>query len=90
MRGAVEEFLAIDRQQQLAPGGQEVAVAAQPADVAAVEADDELLDFGGGEGSYKERLTDEDRPVMWCTSYRRGPRYPLARLRRLPGQAARR
>jgi CelD/BcsL family acetyltransferase involved in cellulose biosynthesis len=52
--------------------------------------DDELLDFGGGEGSYKERLTDEDRPVMWCTSYRRGPRYPLARLRRLPGQVARR
>lgn len=50
---------------------------------------DELMDLGGGEAAYKDRLSDEDRPVIWLTSYRRGPRYPLAWLRRLPGQAAR-
>ncbi|MEK6277141.1 MAG: GNAT family N-acetyltransferase [Actinomycetota bacterium] len=51
---------------------------------------DDLLDLGGGEARYKERMADEDRPVMWGTSYLGGARYPLARLRRLPEQAARR
>jgi CelD/BcsL family acetyltransferase involved in cellulose biosynthesis len=54
------------------------------------ELGDELMDLGGGEASYKERLADEDRPVVWRTSYRLGLRYPLARLRRLPEQVARR
>lgn len=49
-----------------------------------------LLDLGGGEARYKDRLADEDRPVAWRTSYPRGARYPLARLRRLPAQVARR
>lgn len=48
-----------------------------------------LLDLGGGEAAYKERLADEDRPIAWLTSFPRGPRYPLARLRRMPEQAAR-
>lgn len=56
----------------------------------ALERGERLLDLGGGEASYKERLASEDRPVAWRTSYRRGARYPLARLRRLPEQAARR
>jgi CelD/BcsL family acetyltransferase involved in cellulose biosynthesis len=51
---------------------------------------DELIDLGGGEAGYKDRLADEDRPIVWRTSYRWGPRYPLARLRRLPEQVARR
>jgi CelD/BcsL family acetyltransferase involved in cellulose biosynthesis len=51
---------------------------------------DDLVDLGGGEAGYKERLADEDWPVTWRTSYRRGVRYPLARLQRLPEQAARR
>ncbi|MEK6251717.1 MAG: GNAT family N-acetyltransferase [Actinomycetota bacterium] len=54
------------------------------------ERGDDLFDLGGGEAGYKERLADEDRPVAWRTSYRRGMRYPLARLRRLPEQVARR
>lgn len=55
----------------------------------AFERGDDLMDLGGGEAGYKERLADEDRPVAWRTSYMRGPRYPLARLRRLPEQVAR-
>lgn len=55
----------------------------------AIERGDDLLDLGGGEASYKERLADEDRPVAWRTSFCRGSLYPLARLRRLPGQLAR-
>lgn len=51
---------------------------------------DELMDLGGGEARYKDRLSDEDRPIAWVTSYRRGARYPLARMRRLPGLTARR
>ena len=50
---------------------------------------DELMDFGGGEASYKDRICDEDRPIAWRTSFLPGPRYPLARMRRLPGQVAR-
>lgn len=56
----------------------------------AIERGDKMLDLGGGEARYKERMADEDRPVAWRTSYPRGARYPLARLRRLPEQAARR
>lgn len=56
----------------------------------AFERGDDLIDLGGGEARYKERLADEDRPVAWRTSYRRGLRYPLARLRQLPEQVARR
>jgi CelD/BcsL family acetyltransferase involved in cellulose biosynthesis len=56
----------------------------------AFERGDELIDLGGGEARYKERLADEDRPVAWRTSYRRGLGYPLARLRQLPEQVARR
>lgn len=56
----------------------------------AFERGDDLIDLGGGEARYKERLADEDRPVAWRTSYRRGVRYPLARLKRLPEQIARR
>ncbi len=51
---------------------------------------DRLLDLGGGEASYKDRLADEDRPVAWIVSYPRGPRYALAWARRLPGKTARR
>jgi CelD/BcsL family acetyltransferase involved in cellulose biosynthesis len=51
---------------------------------------DELVDLGGGEAGFKDRIADEDRPVAWRTSYRRGMRYPLARLRDAPEQAARR
>lgn len=50
---------------------------------------DELMDLGGGEASYKDRLADEDRPVAWRTSYQRGLRYPLARVRHLPEHVAR-
>jgi hypothetical protein len=56
----------------------------------AFERGDDLMDLGGGEASYKDRLADEDRPVVWRTSYRLGSRYPLARMRRLPEQVARR
>jgi CelD/BcsL family acetyltransferase involved in cellulose biosynthesis len=56
----------------------------------AFERGDRLIDMGGGEASYKRRLADDDRPVAWRTSYRLGARYPLARLRRLPEQVARR
>jgi CelD/BcsL family acetyltransferase involved in cellulose biosynthesis len=56
----------------------------------AFERGDDLVDLGGGEARYKDRLADEDRPVVWRTSYRRGLLYPLARLRRLPEQVARR
>lgn len=54
------------------------------------ERGEKLMDLGGGEASYKDRLADEDRPVAWSTSYRRGWRYPLARMRGLPEQVARR
>ena len=50
---------------------------------------EDLIDLGGGEASFKDRMADEDRPVAWRTSYRRGLRYPLARLRDVPEQAAR-
>jgi len=56
----------------------------------AFERGDQLIDLGGGEARYKERLADEDRPVCWSVSYPPGPRYPLARMRRLPEQTARR
>jgi hypothetical protein len=56
----------------------------------ALDKRDGLLDLGGGEAKYKERLADEDRPVVWRTSYPHGPRYPVARLLWWPGQAARR
>jgi CelD/BcsL family acetyltransferase involved in cellulose biosynthesis len=55
----------------------------------AIERGDSLLDLGGGEAAYKDRLADEDRPIAWSTAFVRGPRYPLARMRRLPGQVAR-
>ena len=56
----------------------------------AFERGDDLFDLGGGETVDKLQLADEDRPVTWKTSYRRGVRYPLARLRGLPEQVARR
>lgn len=56
----------------------------------AFERGDELFDFGGGEADYKQRLTDEDRPVAWRTSYPAGTRYPLALLSHLPEEVARR
>jgi CelD/BcsL family acetyltransferase involved in cellulose biosynthesis len=68
------------------PGAVAILVAVEDA----FERGDDLIDLGGGEARYKDRLADEDRPVAWRTSYRRGPRYPLARLRRLPEQVARR
>ena len=56
----------------------------------AFDGNDDLVDLGGGEASFKNRLADEDRPVAWRTSFLRGPRYPLARLRHVPEQVARR
>jgi CelD/BcsL family acetyltransferase involved in cellulose biosynthesis len=56
----------------------------------AFERGDRLFDFGGGEAEYKRRLTDDDRPVAWRTSYPAGTRYPLARLWHLPKEMARR
>jgi hypothetical protein len=51
---------------------------------------DRRFDLGGGAAAYKDRLADEDRPVVWQTSFPHGARYPLARLWRLPEQTARR
>ncbi len=56
----------------------------------AFERGDEVFDFGGGEADYKQRLTGEDRPVAWRTSYPAGTRYPLALLSHLPEEVARR
>ncbi len=71
---------------KFSPGALAVLVAIEDA----FERGDRLMDLGGGEAAYKERLADEDRPIAWRTSFPRGRRYPLARLRRLPGFAARR
>lgn len=54
------------------------------------ERGEKVMDLGGGEASYKDRVADEDRPVAWRRSYRRGARYPLARMWGLPEQIARR
>ena len=54
------------------------------------ERGEKVMDLGGGEAGYKDRVADEDHPVAWRTSYRRGPRYPLALMRGLPEQVARR
>jgi CelD/BcsL family acetyltransferase involved in cellulose biosynthesis len=51
---------------------------------------DRRFDLGGGAAAYKDRLADEDMPVVWQTSFPHGARYPLARLWRLPEQTARR
>lgn len=75
-----------ERWRRFSPGALTVLVAIEDA----FSRGDRLMDLGGGEAAYKDRLSDEDRPVVWRTSYRRGPRYPLAWLRRLPGQLARR
>jgi CelD/BcsL family acetyltransferase involved in cellulose biosynthesis len=56
----------------------------------AFERGDDLYDMGGGEADDKQQFAGEDRPVVWRTSYPRGPRYPLARLSGLPENAARR
>jgi CelD/BcsL family acetyltransferase involved in cellulose biosynthesis len=71
---------------KFSPGALAVLVAIEDA----FERGDTLMDLGGGEAAYKERLADEDRPIAWRTSFPRGPRYPLARLRRAPGYAVRR
>jgi CelD/BcsL family acetyltransferase involved in cellulose biosynthesis len=55
----------------------------------AFERGDDLFDLGGGESHDKQQLADEDRPVAWRTSYRRGGRYPLARLLEFPEQVGR-
>ena len=70
---------------KFSPGALAVLVAIEDA----FERGDTLMDLGGGEAAYKERLADEDLPVAWRTSFPRGPRYPLARLRRFPAQVAR-
>jgi CelD/BcsL family acetyltransferase involved in cellulose biosynthesis len=54
------------------------------------ERGEKVMDLGGGEAGYKDRVADEDHPVAWRTAYRRGPRYPLALMRGLPEQVARR
>lgn len=56
----------------------------------ALDRGERILDLGGGEAAYKDRLASEDRPVTWSTSYPPGARQALARARRLPGRAARR
>ncbi len=55
----------------------------------AFERGDDLFDLGGGESEDKHQLADDDRPLAWRTSYRRGARYPLARLQALPEAVAR-
>lgn len=46
------------------------------------------LCFGSGDYEYKARLADEDEPLVWLSLVMRGPRYPLARGRLLPGKLA--
>jgi CelD/BcsL family acetyltransferase involved in cellulose biosynthesis len=67
------------------PGALAVLVAIEDA----FDRGEELMDLGGGEAAYKDRVADEDLPVAWRTNFPRGPRYPLARLRRMPASLAR-
>jgi CelD/BcsL family acetyltransferase involved in cellulose biosynthesis len=46
----------------------------------------QIVDLGGGsgEGAYKLKFADANRPLAWRTLFPRGPRYPLIRLRLAP------
>lgn len=44
------------------------------------------LCFGSGDYEYKARLADDDDPLVWLSLVMKGPRYPLARGRLLPGK----
>jgi hypothetical protein len=41
-------------------------------------------DLGGGDSEYKQRLADDDRPLLWCTLYPRGRQWLPIRLWRAP------
>jgi len=43
-----------------------------------------LVDLGGGDDEYKQRMADADMPIAWRTLYPRGFRYPMIRLRFAP------
>jgi CelD/BcsL family acetyltransferase involved in cellulose biosynthesis len=42
------------------------------------------LGGGGGDGSYKLKFADSNRPLVWRTLFPRGPRYLLIRMRLAP------
>jgi CelD/BcsL family acetyltransferase involved in cellulose biosynthesis len=46
----------------------------------------QIVDMGGGrgEGSYKLKFADANRPLAWRTLFPRGLRYPLIRIRLAP------
>ena len=45
-----------------------------------------VADLGGGTHDYKRRLADQARPIVWCTVFPSGIRYPLIRVRLAPKQ----
>jgi CelD/BcsL family acetyltransferase involved in cellulose biosynthesis len=63
-----------------APGTQTMLVALR----SAAERGVKVADLGGGAHSYKLRMADGSRPIVWRTLFPRGRRYPLIRLRLAP------
>lgn len=66
-----------------APGTQAILVTLEQAAESGVA----TADLGGGDHAYKLRLADANEPLVWCTLFPIGPRYPLIRLRLAPKQA---